>query len=135
MERLPSLVIMLATALLCGGCVSGFTNVTGIKGRVVDARTHAPIVGAKVSIDTTVGLIMPRFTHENIPVSATGAFLIQPVRVELSPNMDAPQWQRDITINAPGYIPFVRSFYGGTGEFFRPPIINLGVMPLTCKKQ
>ncbi|HEY3901658.1 MAG TPA: hypothetical protein VGM54_23805 [Chthoniobacter sp.] len=79
----------------------------GVKGRILDAQSHAPVVAAKIEdiVDPT------KFTYSVIdgtfmlkPVYGLhGAYVFAGVSTSIFPNYDAPNLTRTITIIAPGY--------------------------------
>jgi hypothetical protein len=102
--------------LLCSLALSGCLIVpipherlheVGIKGRIIDADSHAPVAAAKVedTIDAT------KFTYSVIDGTFTlkpvygmhGAYVLAGVSSSTFPSFDAPSSTRTITIIAPGY--------------------------------
>jgi hypothetical protein len=116
------LLSFLLCSLLLSGCIvvpvpHKRLHEIGIKGRIIDVDTHAPVVAARVedTVDSTM------FTYSAVngnfdlkPVyKMHGAYVWTGVSASVFPNYEAPGSTRTITIIAPGYqnltVPLSRS--------------------------
>jgi hypothetical protein len=79
----------------------------GIKGRIIDADTQAPVIAAKIedTVDPTKFTFSAGSGNFDLkPVYGMhGAYVLAGVNASVFPNYDAPGPTRTITIIAPGY--------------------------------
>lgn len=123
-------LLLLAIALSCAGCYPcHYTDHPGAKGRVVDARSHAPIPGTK--IDLTGGYLETDMLLVKQAVSAPdGSFTLVPLQhwgIRLMLPFDPARWTMKAGFHAKGYKPASRTFHS---TCFGPALTGLGDIPL-----
>src|SRR5580658_7634519 len=128
-NKLLRCLALLALPLLYGGCFPyRFTDEPGAKGRVIDARTRAPIRGAKIEL--TGGFYQQPFPVRHATTGPDGTFLFQAKQywgVWFLLPIDYFGWITNVDIAAAGHAPATRSFgSNATG----PAITTLGDIPL-----
>src|ERR1700677_1301534 len=138
-HRIFAFVFLAGAGLLSSGCYPyHFSGTPGPKGRVVDARTHAPLAGVKV-IRAETFATTPTFQNGSTFTDANGLFLIP---------FDG-DWKReppdpfgalfdaiDSTFHCwilihPGGYEMVSKAFSTTAS--GPPVVDLGTLPVKKK--
>lgn len=100
-------LLALAATISCGGCFPyHFTTEQGAKGRVVDARTGAPVSGAKVELSGVARAGPDRLEPRKTTTATDGSFAI-PAKKEWGMEVLIPfeftGFEMTLDFSAPGY--------------------------------
>lgn len=124
-------LLALAAAISCGGCFPyHFTTEQGAKGRVMDARTGAPVAGAKVELsgETRAGLL-PLEKRKTI-TAADGSFAIpgkEEWGMEILIPFEFTGFEMTLDFSALGYEKRVEKFHASGHS---PAVKDMGIVKL-----